>query len=69
LSKPNLSQFIIQENGNEEGEGWDEEVWESNHSGTKTNIEPWNVAEESNKSSFLEKTEVTHKVAHTLLRK
>jgi hypothetical protein len=44
-------------------------VWEGNHSGTKSNVEWWNVQEDGDKGGFEEETEVTEVVDHALLRK
>lgn len=40
---------------------------EGNLSGTKSNIEEWNVEEDSDEGSFEEKSEVTEVVDHELL--
>ena len=43
-------------------------MWESNHSGTKSSVEEWNIAEDGDEGSLGEKSEVTEVVDHTLLR-
>lgn len=67
ISKPDLTELIIEEDGNEEGEGWDSEVGEWNWSGTKGNVQEWNVEEDGDEGSFEEESEVTEVVDHTLL--
>jgi len=67
ISKPDLTHLIIEEDSNEEGEGWDGEVGEWNWSGTKGNVQEWNVKEDSDEGSFEEESEVTEVVNHTLL--
>lgn len=67
ISKPNLTELIIEEDSNEEGEGWDGEVREWNWSGTKGNVQEWNVEEDGDEGSFEEESEVTEVVDHTLL--
>jgi hypothetical protein len=67
MSQPDLPELIVEEDSNEEGEGWDGEVWECNHSGTKGDVELWNVAEDSDEGGFEEETEVTECVDHALL--
>ena len=69
ITEPNLSKFIVEEDCGEEGEGWNCKVWEGNHSGTKSNVEWWNVQEDGDKGGFEEETEVTKGVDHALLRK
>jgi len=69
ISEPNLSEFIVEEDCGEEGEGWNCKVWEGNHSGTKSNVEWWNVQEDGDEGGFEEETEVTKVVDHALLRK
>ena len=67
VSEPDLSEFIIEEDGDEEGHGWDSEVREWNLSSTKGNVEEWDVKEDSNEGSLGEKSKVTERVGHTLL--
>ena len=67
VSEPDLSKFIIEEDGDEEGHGWDSEVREWNLSCTEGNVEEWDVKEDSNESSLGEKSKVTERVGHTLL--
>jgi len=42
-------------------------VWERNLSGGKSNVQEWNVTEDSNQDSLEGKTKVTEAVDHTLL--
>ena len=67
ISKPDLTELIIEEDSNEEGEGWDGEVGEWNWSGTKGDVQEWNVQEDGDEGSFEEESEVTEVVDHTLL--
>ena len=67
-SEPDLSYLVIEEDGNIERETWASEMWESNLSGTKSNVQEWNVKEDSDKNGLENKSEVTHGVDHTLLR-
>ena len=67
VSKPDLTELIIEEDSNEEGEGWDGEVGEWNWSGTKGNVQEWNVQEDGDEGGFEEESEVTEVVDHTLL--
>jgi hypothetical protein len=67
LSEPDLSKFVVEEDGDVEREGWDSEVGEWNLSGTKTVVKEWDVEEDGDESSLGEKTEVTKHVDHTLL--
>jgi len=67
ISKPDLTELIIEEDGNEEGEGWDGEVGEWNWSGTEGNVQEWNVQEDGDEGSLEEESEVTEVVDHTLL--
>ena len=67
ISKPNLTELIIEEDSNEEGERWDGEVGEWNWSGTKSNVQEWNVKEDGDKGGLEEESEVTEVVDHTLL--
>lgn len=69
VTKPNLSEFVVEEDGNIEGEGWDREVRERNLSGSQANVKRWNIAENGDKSGLEEETKVTELVDHTLLRK
>jgi len=67
ISKPNLTELIIEEDSNEEGEGWDGEVGEWNWSGTKGDVQEWNVQEDGDEGGLEEESEVTEVVDHTLL--
>lgn len=67
VSKPNLSELVVEEDGNIEGEGWDSEMWERNLSSSKSNVKEWNVEEDCDKCGLEEESEVTEHVDHTLL--
>jgi len=67
LSEPNLSEFVVEENGNEERERWDGEVHEWDLSGSESNVEEWNIKENGNEGGLREESEVTEAVGHTLL--
>ena len=67
VSEPDLSKFIIEEDGDEEGHGWDSEVGEWNLSGSEGDVEEWYVKEDGNEGGLGEKSEVTEGVGHTLL--
>ena len=67
ISKPDLTELIIEEDSNEEGEGWNGEVSEWNWSGTEGDVQEWNVQEDGDEGSFEEESEVTEVVDHTLL--
>jgi len=66
-SEPDLSKFIIEEDHSIEGEGWSNEMWESNTSGLEGNVKWSDVTEDGNESGFGEETEVTEGVPETLL--
>ena len=66
-SKERFSKLVIEEDTNEEGEGWNSEVLEWNLSGSKSQVQNWDVEENGYKRSLEEKSEVTHGVNHTLL--
>ena len=67
ISKPNLTELIIEEDSNEEGEGWDGEVGEWNWSGTKGDVQEWNVQKDGDEGGLEEESEVTEVVDHELL--
>ena len=67
ISEPNLSKFVVEEDGNIEGEGWDSEVGEWDLSGTEGGVEEWDVEEDGDEGSLGEETEVSEHVDHTLL--
>ena len=67
ISKPDLSELVVEENGNEEGERWDGEVREWDLSGSEGNVKEWDVKEDGNKGGLREESEVTETVGHTLL--
>jgi len=62
-----LSGLVVEENDSEEGEGWDGEMWERNHAGSKRLVDEWQVAEEGNEGGLEEESEVGSLVDHTLL--
>jgi hypothetical protein len=68
IPEPDLSELVVEEDAGIEGEGWDHEVWEWNLSGSESDVEWLDVAEEGNEGSLEEESEVTEGVDHTLLR-
>merc|ERR1719498_890594 len=67
VSEPDLSQLVVEEDAGIEGEGWSDEVWEWNLSGSEGNVQLWGVAEDGNKSGLEEESEVSEVVDHALL--
>ena len=66
-SEPELSQLVVEEDGDVEGEGWHGEVSEWNLSGSEGDVQEWNVQEDGDEGSLEEDSEVTHGVDHELL--
>ena len=63
-----LSALVIEHDDGEAREGWDGEVWEWDAAGSKKEIAVIEVAEECDKGSLKEESEVGVVVQHSLLR-
>jgi hypothetical protein len=66
-AQPELSELVVEEDGNVEREGWHAEVGEADLSGTEGDVEEWNVEKEGDEGGLEEESEVTHGVHHKLL--
>lgn len=68
-SKEELSELIVEEDDNVEGEGWDEEMSWGDSSGHESDVQEWGVAENGDQDGFEAESEVTETIDHTLLGK
>lgn len=62
-----LSYFVVEEDDAEPRQSWDHEVWESNHSGSKDDVQPRHVREGCNEACLKHQSDVSVRVNHALL--